>query len=328
MRAFARWLVACATVLALLPCPVARAQDAYPSRAVTIVAPVAPGGVYSFFARIIGQKLEQRFGKSFIIENRPGAGTVIGAVSVAKAAPDGYTLLMAASTTLATNVTLHKQLPFDPVKDFEPVALIARVPEVLIVNATLPIRSIDDLARLAKAKPGTLSFASSGPGTALHLEGEALKRTLKIDIVHVPYKGATPAINDVAGGHVSMMFSPVSVARPLIQDGKVRALGVAERERMAVIPDVPTLAEAGLAGFDKSAWFLVVAPAGTPQPIVAMLHDAIADVMETPDLREAFKVQGVVAIKSPPPAELKRYIQSEIVYWGDVVRNAGVAGTQ
>ena len=272
--------IGCALAAALILLPVsASAQEVYPNRAVTVVAPVAPGGLYSFFARILGTKLEQKFGQPFVIENRAGAGTVLGANSVAKAAPDGYTLLMAASTTLATNVTLHKKLPFDPVKDFAPIALIARVPEVLVVNAATPIHSIADIARIGKEKPGSLTYASNGPGSALHLEGETLKRALDVEITHVPYRGALPAMQDVAGGHVTMMFSPVSLALPLIQEGKVRVIGVTTKERVAAIPHVPPLAEVGLPGFDTAAWFMLVAPAGTPKDIVAKLHAAVGEIM-------------------------------------------------
>ena len=208
----------------------ARAQSPdYPVRTVTIVAPSAPGGLYSLFARILGSRLEQRFGRTFVVENRPGAASVIGAQLVARAAPDGYTLMTASGATLAVNVTLHKQLPYDPVADFVPIALIARVPEVLVVNPVLPVHSLADLGALAKTQP--LTFASAGPGTAQHLEGEMLRQALGLDMTHVPYKGALPALNDVIGGHVTMMFTPIANALSMMQAGKVRAIGLAASSR-------------------------------------------------------------------------------------------------
>src|SRR5712671_5097869 len=207
-----RSLTVALALLAALACCRAGAQDSdYPNRIVTIVAPSAPGGLYSLFGRILGTRLEQRLGRSFVVENRPGASSVVGALAVARAVPDGYTLMIASGATLAVNVTLHRQLPYDPVADFVPIALIARVPEVLVVNPALPVRSLADLAALAKGPPPRpLTFASAGPGTAQHLEGEMLKQALGLDMTHVPYKGALPALNDVMGGHVTMMFTPIA----------------------------------------------------------------------------------------------------------------------
>jgi len=203
-----RSLTVALALLAALPCCRAGAQDSdYPNRIVTIVAPSAPGGLYSLFGRILGTRLEQRLGKSFVVENRPGASSVVGALAVARAPPDGYTLMIASGATMAVNVTLHRKLPYDPAADFVPIALVARVPEVLVVNAQLPVRSLADLVALARTRP--LSFASAGPGTAQHLEGEMLKSALGLDMLHVPYKGALPALNDVVGGHVAMMFTPI-----------------------------------------------------------------------------------------------------------------------
>ncbi len=266
-----RSLTAALALLAALACCRAGAQDSdYPNRIVTIVAPSAPGGLYSLFGRILGTRLEQRLGKSFVVENRPGASSVVGALAVARAVPDGYTLMIASGATLAVNVTLHRKLPYDPAADFVPIALVARVPEVLVVNAQLPVRSLADLVALARTRP--LSFASAGPGTAQHLEGEMLKSALGLDMLHVPYKGALPALNDVVGGHVAMMFTPIPNALPLIGSGKVRALGLATSERVAALPDVPPLAAVGAPGFEAGGWFMLVAPAATPQPIVDRLH--------------------------------------------------------
>jgi tripartite-type tricarboxylate transporter receptor subunit TctC len=306
----------------------ARAED-YPTRSVTIVAPSAPGGMYSILARLIGSKLEQRYGKPFIVENRPGASSVTGAVAVVRAPPDGYTLMVAASTTLATNVTLHKSLPYDALADFVPLALIALSPEVLLINASLPVHSIDDLVKLARTRPGGLSFGSAGPGTGQHLNGEMLKSALAIEARHIPYKGIQPALNDLAGGHIDMMSSPIPMALPLAQSGRVRMLGVTTKERVGAIPDVPPLAEIGVPGYNARSWFMLVAPARTPQAIVDQLHADVRAALDEPDVREEFiQRQGLIPVRSPPPDELRRFVASEIDRLGDIVRKAGLAGSE
>jgi tripartite-type tricarboxylate transporter receptor subunit TctC len=298
----------------------------YPDRLVTIVAPSAPGGLYSLFARILGAGLEQRLGKSFVVENRPGAASVVGAQFVARAAPDGYTLMIASGATLAVNVTLHRQLPYDPVADFVPIALIARVPEVLVVDPALPVRSLADLAALAKRQP--LTFASAGPGTAQHLEGEMLKQALGLDMTHVPYKGALPALNDVIGGHVSMMFSPVANALSMIEAGKVRAIGLAARERVAALPEVAPLAEIGVPGFEASGWFMLVAPAATPRAIVDRLHADTRAILAAPELRAQFVRQGLIPVDTPAPDELRAFVREQIAYWDRTLHRIGLAGME
>jgi tripartite-type tricarboxylate transporter receptor subunit TctC len=300
----------------------------YPNRTVTIVAPSAPGGLYSLFARLLGSKLEQRLGKSFIVENRPGAGSIVGAVSVARAAPDGYTLMVATSTTMATNVTLRKTLPYDPATDFTPITLIARIPEVLVVNAALPVRSVADLVRLARDTPGGLNFGSAGPGTSQHLGGEMLKSLLGIEMTHVPYKGMAPALNDIAGGHIAMMFTPVPIALPLIQAGKLRMIGVTTAQRIEPIPEVPPLAEIGVPGYEASSWFMLVAPARTPKEIIDRLHAELRDFTRDPEVRTELIGQGLLPVLSPPPDELKTFVQSEIVRLGKMVQQAGLAGSE
>ncbi len=316
--------------LALLAISAERAfaQD-YPNRTVTIVAPSAPGGMYSILARLIGMKLEKLYGKSFVIENRPGASSVTGAVSVARAAPDGYTLMTAASTTLATNVSTHKSLPYNPLTDFVPIVQIAFSPEVLLVNAALPVHSIADLVKLAKSTPGGLSFGSAGPGTGQHLNGELLKSLLGIPMQHIPYKGIQPALNDLAGGHIALMTSPIPPALPLAHSGKVRMLGVTTKERVGAIPDVPSLAEIGVPGYDAKTWWMLVAPAKVPQAIVDKLHADARAVLKEPDVREEFiQRQGLVPVDSAAPDQLRKFIEAEIVRIGDLVRKAGLAGTQ
>ena len=322
----------CAAVIGLaalvLPTSPARAQD-YPTRAVTIVAPSAPGGMYSILARLIGGKLERLYGKSFIVENRPGASSVTGAVAVMRAPPDGYTLMVATSSTLATNVTLHKNLPYDPLTDFVPITLIALSPEVLLVNASLPVRSIADLVALARTTPGGLSFGSAGPGTAQHLNGELLKAALGVELHHIPYKGIQPALNDLAGGHIALMSAPIPVALPLVQGARVRMLGVTTKERLEAIPDVPPLAEIGVPGYNAPSWFMLVAPARTPRAIIEKLHGDLRAVLDEADVREEFIMrQGLIPVRSPPPDELKRFVATEIVRFGDIVRKTGLAGSE
>ena len=322
----------CAAVIGLaalvLPASPARAQD-YPTRAVTIVAPSAPGGMYSILARLIGGKLERLYGKSFIVENRPGASSVTGAVAVMRAPPDGYTLMVATSSTLATNVTLHKNLPYDPLADFVPITLIALSPEVLLVNASLPVRSIADLVALARTTPGGLSFGSAGPGTAQHLNGELLKAALGVELHHIPYKGIQPALNDLAGGHIALMSAPIPVALPLVQGARVRMLGVTTKERLEAIPDVPPLAEIGVPGYNAPSWFMLVAPARTPRAIIEKLHGDLRAVLDEADVREEFIMrQGLIPVRSPPPDELKRFVATEIVRFGDIVRTTGLAGSE
>jgi len=321
-----RSLTVALALLAALPIGAAPAQDSgYPDRLVTIVAPSAPGGLYSLFGRILGARLEQRLGRSFVVENRPGASSVVGALAVARALPDGYTLMIASGATMAVNVTLHRKLPYDPAEDFAPIALIARVPEVLVVNAQLPVRSLADLAALARTHP--LTLASAGPGTAQHLEGEMLKSALGLDMLHVPYKGALPALNDVVGGHVAMMFTPIPNALPLIQSGKVRAIGLATSERVAALPDVPPLATIGAPGFEAGGWFMLVAPAATPQPIIDRLHAELRAIMGDPDTKEEFVRQGLIPADTPSPGELRVFVRREIAYWDRVLRRIGLAGS-
>ena len=322
----------CAAVIGLaalvLPASPARAQD-YPTRTVTIVAPSAPGGMYSILARLIGGKLERLYGKSFVVENRPGASSVTGAVAVTRAPPDGYTLMVATSSTLATNVTLHKNLPYDPLADFVPITLIALSPEVLLVNASLPVRSIADLVTLARTTPGGLSFGSAGPGTAQHLNGELLKAALGVELHHIPYKGIQPALNDLAGGHIALMSAPIPVALPLVQGARVRMLGVTTKERLEAIPDVPPLAEIGVPGYNAPSWFMLVAPARTPRAIIDKLHLDLRAVLDEADVREEFIMrQGLIPVRSPPPDELKRFVATEIVRLGDIVRTTGLAGSE
>jgi tripartite-type tricarboxylate transporter receptor subunit TctC len=310
-----------------LPAVAAAAQD-YPTRTVTIVAPSAPGGMYSLFARLIATKLEQRFSKSFIVENRPGAASVVGITSVVRAPADGHTLVVVNSTGMAVNPALHKSLSYEPLNDLVPIALIVQIPEVLVVHAALPVQTFAELAPYARQAPGGLSFGSAGPGTQQHLGGVLLQSLLGVSMTHVPYKGMSPAINDVAAGHIPLMFSPVPFAIPLAQGGKLRMLGVTTTERVPAIPEVPTLAEVGVKGFDAVSWFMLAAPAKTPPAIVERLHAEIRAITEDAEVRGEFVRLGLLPLRaSPPPAELKSFVRDEIVRWGEIVKKAGLAGT-
>jgi tripartite-type tricarboxylate transporter receptor subunit TctC len=317
-------LAAMTLLIASHPAP---AQE-FPSKAVTLVVPLAPGGAMDIIARSYGAKLTDRLGKPVIIENRPGGGTVTAAVSVAKSAADGHTLLLTPSGTLATNATLYKSLPYDPTKDFIPLALYTKVPFVLVVNPTLPVKTLPELIKYAKDNPGKLSYASTGIGTVPHLGFEILKTMAGIDITHVPYRGTPPALNDVIGGHVHMFFSDTAVAPPLLQEGKIRALGISSLTRAGILPDVPTIAEAGLPGFEAVSWHLIVAPAHTPRPVVDKLHAELRTVTTAPDIHQQMVTMGLIPLDTPSVDELQRFVASEIERWGKIVRQVGIAGTE
>jgi tripartite-type tricarboxylate transporter receptor subunit TctC len=276
---------------------------------------------------MVGQKLSERLGKPVIVENRPGAGSATGTIAVAKAAPDGYTLLLAPSGTYAINPTLYKQLPYDPVKELAPVALVNLDPLLLVVNPSLPVHSVSDLIKLAKEKPGQLSFASPGAGTSLHLLGELLKTTAGIEMVHVPYRGGAPALQDVIAGQVQLMFSDPASAVPQAKAGRVRALGVSSATRLPAAPEIPTVAEAGLPGFAMVSWQMIAAPAGTPKEIVDKLNAEIKAVMALPEIQKQVTDRGQVPMASPTPAELSAFIDTEIGRWGKIVQQAGLAGS-
>jgi tripartite-type tricarboxylate transporter receptor subunit TctC len=319
------WLIALAVVVGLLA--VAQAQS-YPTRPVTFVVPFAPGGGTEFLARLLGQRLEQRLGKPFVIENRPGGGGVTGAVSVARAAPDGYTLLMAPAPVMAINVSLHKKLPYDPAADFVPLALVVSSPYVLVVTPSLPVQSVSDLVKLAKDKPGQLAFASAGPGTPHHLFPELLRSMTGIEMTHVPYRGSLPALTDVAAGHVQLMFSDVPPALALINEGKVRALGVSTKERVAALPHLAPIADQGVPGFDAASWQMVVAPAATPKDVVERLHAEIKAFMVQPEIKEQVFKMGLLPVDTPSVANLQIFVRTEIAQWSKVVQQAGIAGSQ
>jgi tripartite-type tricarboxylate transporter receptor subunit TctC len=303
------------------------AQD-YPNRAVTLVVPYPAGGGLDALARMLGQKLAERLGKPLVIENRTGAGTVIGAASVAKAAPDGYTIMLGTSTPFAITATLNKSLPYDPAKDFAPIALVSNAPFLLLVHPSQPVHSVADLIALAKAKPGQLSYGSAGPGSPQNLSFELLKTLTGINIVHVPYRGDGPALTDLVAGHIPTMFGEPTPILPLLKDGKVRALGVSSASRLPIAPDVPTIAEAGVPGFDLTSWQMIVAPAGTPQEIVDKLHVEVKKVLELPEVKAEFARTARITVDYPSVDDLQRFMRSEIVRLGKVVEHAGIARSQ
>ena len=298
----------------------------YPTRSVAFVVPYAPGGATDQLARTLGQHLEEKLRKPFVIENRVGASSAIGAAFVSNAAPDGYTMLMATSTTMAINPSVFKKLAYQPLVDLTPVALIANSPFVLVVNNDLPVHSVADLVELAKSKPGELTFASSGLGSAHHLDMQLLASMTGIKLVHVVYKGTVPALNDVLGGHVQMMFSDMSAALPLIRAGKLRALGVSTSKRVAAASDLPTLSESGVPDYDAAAWQMVVMPAKTPEEILDVVHHSLKEFQTTDAFKQTVLQRGMDPLVTPSRAELKQFVEHEISRWRNVVQESGVAG--
>jgi tripartite-type tricarboxylate transporter receptor subunit TctC len=294
----------------------------YPQRAIKMVVPFPPAGATDVVGRIVAQKLTERLGQSVVVENRPGAGGAIGSDLVAKSAPDGYTILMATSSTHSVGPVLQK-LPYDPVKDFAAITHVADVPNVLIVSPKLPPRSVKELIEYAKARPGKLNFASSGVGTIVHLNGELFKMLTGLDIVHVPYKGTALAIPDLASGNIAMLFDSLASVMPHIKAGNARPLALNARRRSALLPEVPTFAEAGLPEFDRYTWFGMFAPPGTPADIVNRLQAETVAALKAPDLRERFDAVGAEPVGSSS-AELVERIRSDAVRWAEVIRKADV----
>jgi tripartite-type tricarboxylate transporter receptor subunit TctC len=301
----------------------ANAQAPYPNHPVRIVVPFPAGGTTDILARAVAQKLTETLGQSFVVENRAGAGGNIGADLVAKSPPDGYTMLMGTVGTHAINPSLYEKMPYDHVKDFVPVVLVAGVPNVLVVNPSVPAKSVQELIAYAKANPGKLNFASSGSGTSIHLSGELFKTMTGVQIQHVPYKGSAPALADLMGGQVQLMFDNLPSALPLIKAGKLRALGVTSLQRASALPDVPTVAESGLPGFEASSWFGLLAPAGTPKDVVAKINGDVAKWLATPEAKEKLAAQGAIVASGLTPEAFSRHIASETTKWQKVVKESG-----
>jgi len=308
--------------LASLVCATAAAQTAYPARPVRFIVPSAAGGGTDIIARAISLKLAESLGQPFVVENRPGAGQMIGIELAAKSPADGYTILMAAST-LAINPIMYKKVPYDPVRDFAPITQAATLPNVLVVHPSLPVKSVAELIAYAKANPGKLNFASAGIGTSPQMSIELLKSMAGIDMVHIPYKGTSPGVVDLLAGQVLVMAPNVLTALPHIKAGKLRALAVTSTKRTEALPEVPTVAEAGLPGYDSTQWYGVLAPAGTQPQIVARLHGEIVRALRDPEVGKRLAADGADAVGSSPE-EFAAFIKSESEKWAKVASAAGI----
>lgn len=303
--------------------PVLSAQaDDFPTRAITIVVPASPGGAIDLLARLIGQKMTEQWGKGVAVDNRAGATGIIGTDLVAKAPPDGYMLALVASSH-AINPSMVAKLPFDTLASFEPVVLTHVVPLILVVSPTLPVKSVQELIAYAKANPGQLMFASSGQGGAPHFSGELFKTMAGIDIGHVPYKGSTPAHPDLASGRTSLMFDTVTAIAPQIRSHRVRALAVTTSQRIEMFPDLPTMAEAGLPGYETSTWGGLLAPARTPAPVVTKLNAEVNRILKMADVRKTL-AEGGIEPGGGTPAEFRDFIASEMRKWAEVAKAAGI----
>lgn len=298
-----------------------KAAAAYPNKPIRMIVPFAPGGGLDISTRLIGQKLTEKWGQSVVVDTRPGAATIVGTEIASKAAPDGYTMLMI-TTTFAINPSLYAKLPYNPLKDFTPVTQLNSQPNIVVVNASLPVSSVKDLIAMAKGKPGELTFATPGAGSAPHLSAELFQRTAGIQMIHVPYKGIPPAITDLIGGRISMLFTTTISAVPHIKAGKVKGLAITSAKRLDSMPEVPTIGET-LKGYSAEAFQGMVAPAGVPRPIVDKLAREVIAALQTPDLVKAFAASGAVAVGSTP-AEFNTFLNSEMAKWGKVIKEANI----
>jgi tripartite-type tricarboxylate transporter receptor subunit TctC len=315
----------CVSALALIAAMPAAAQT-YPARPVTVMVPFAAGGGSDLLARLVTQKLEERLGKPFIIENRPGAGTTIAAMATVRAAADGYALMQATSSTMAINVTMYKHLQYQPLKDLVPVALLSKSPFFLVVAANSPVKTLADLITLARAKPDSLNYGSGGPGSMHHLSTELLLNLTHTKMTHVPYKATPPALQDLLAGNIQVLFGDTTSLLPLIQQGTIRALAVSTAERSEALPEIPTVAEAGVPGFESASWQMLVAPGATPRDIVTLLNREVHAIFSDKAVRDELVRRGVGPRITGTPDELQVFVKNEIERWSDVVRRAGVAG--
>jgi tripartite-type tricarboxylate transporter receptor subunit TctC len=322
--AFRKYLAAlsCLTVLAASVAP-ALAEDKWPGKQITYVVPFAAGGTTDILGRLIAQKLGPALGTTVIIDNKPGAGGNIGSDFVAKAAPDGHTILGGTISSHAINTSLYAKMPYDPIKNFQPITLIGMLPNVLVVNANSPYKTVKDVIAAAKAKPDAIAFGSSGNGTSQHLSGELFKSISGINMLHVPYKGSAPAMQALLGDQVQLVFENAVAAIPLVQSGKLRALAVTSTKRYSGLPDVPTVAEAGLSAYEIVSWQAVFAPAGLPQPIVQKLSTEIAKIIQQPDFKARLATLGVEP-SGAGPAELAAFQKAEVAKWAQLIKTANI----
>jgi tripartite-type tricarboxylate transporter receptor subunit TctC len=315
-------MIVAALVVAGLPSR-AVAADAYPSKAIRMVVPFPAGGTTDILGRIAGQKITEALGQQVIIDNRGGAGGNIGTELVAKSPPDGYTLLTDPGSTLTINPHAYSRLGFDPVKDFAPITILAEVPNILEVHPSMPVKNVKELIALAKSKPGQINYASTGAGQSTHLSMELFKSMAHIDINHIPYKGSAPALVDLIGGHVTVMFDNMPTSLPHVRAGKLRAIAVSTAKRSFALPQLPTVAESGLPGFEVSVWFSVLAPAATPRDIVQKLNAVLVKALQSPDVKQRLAEQGAEPVGNTPE-QFATTIQRDLAKWAKVVKDANV----
>jgi len=310
-------------VLAVTPFAPALAQSKYPEKPIRFVVPVSPGGSADSFARFIAQKLTMALAQTVAVDNRPGANGIIGSDLVAKAPPDGYTLLLGATPTMAINVTLYAgKMTYNPERDFTPIALIAKITPVVAVHPSVPAKTLAQLLQLARKQPGKLSFGSSGVGSGNHLVGEMLKNEAQVSMVHVPYGGGAPALVALLSGQIEVLITPPPTLLPMIKAGRVRPLAVSSAKRNPALPDVPTIAESGFPGFEATSWYVIAAPTGTPQAVIARLHSALGTILVSQEYRERLANEGATAEISTPE-EAAAFVRAEIPKWAKVVRSLG-----
>ncbi len=295
----------------------------YPEKPIRFIAPYAPGGTTDLLTRAIAQKMTDALGVSVVADNRPGAGGNIGAEIAARSPPDGYTILLAPVSPMAINVSLYgNKMTFNPEKDFSPITLVAKVPLVLIVHPSVPVKNVKELIALAKAKPGQLNYGSAGNGSSNHLIGEMLKAAAKIDMLHIPYKGGGPAMVALMSGQLDMFVGQVPSTAPMVKSGRIRAIAISGAKRSPALPEVPTIAESGLPGFEATSWYCIVAPAGVPKPIITRLHSELIKILNTPDIRDRLIAEGA-DVETTTPEELMAFVRAEIPKWAKAVKDSG-----
>lgn len=294
----------------------------WPEKTVRIVTPFAPGGGTDFFARLLTQRLSETMGQQFIVDNRPGAGSTVGTEHVAKSPPDGYTFLMT-SSSFSVNPALYPKLRYDSIKDLAPVTMVVSVPHVIVVNPSLPVKTVQDLVRLARSKPGALLYSTAGQGSAIHLAGALFGEVTKTDLVQLAYKGSPPAVTAVISGEAALMFSTIETVMPMIRSGRLKALAVSTRERSPMLPEVPTVMESGFKAYEVIGWFGLFAPAGTPSAIIDQLRSEVAKALAVPEIRERMVSQGAQPVGNTP-AEFGRFVREEIGRWTQIIQQAGI----
>jgi len=320
MRSLAILTVALAAALSAIP---AAAQQSYPSKPVRLIVPYPAGGATDFFARLVFTKMSEALGQQVVIENRPGAGTAIGASEVARSAPDGYTLLLGDAGTYAFNPTLYKKLSYDPVRDFSPVSLTGRFALILAVNPSVNAKNVAEFVAAAKSRPGEINYGAPGPGSPIHLAMEFFRQRAGLSMTPIPYKGGADAMNDLLGGRISAMFTDIASGLPQIRGGKLRALAVASEKRVAALPDLPTVGESGYPGFEAWAWQGFVAPANTPRPVINRLNSEFAKVTADPAIRQKLSESGF-ELQTSTPEQFADYLKVEIAKWAKVIRDSNI----